>query len=866
MPKLKRPRGKATRPKRGSLETYRRKRDFKRTPEPKPKLASSRGGNSYLIQKHAARRLHYDFRLELDGVLLSWAVPNGPSLDPADRRLAVRTEDHPLDYGDFEGVIPAGQYGGGTVMLWDRGTWTPTKDPRAGLKRGQLEFELEGERLQGGWILARMRPKPREKGKENWLLIKRHDAHQRPGAGASLVEDELTSAASGRTMEQIAAERERVWSSTRGEITEAGARQRKAAPRRRALPAKVLRSAPSSKMPDFVPPQLATLISDPPPGAKWVHEIKFDGYRTQARIDRGKIRMLTRSGLDWTDKFAPIVRALKKLPVRSAIIDGEIVVQDASGVSSFADLQEALAEGQGSRLSYFVFDLLYLDGRDLTKLPLLDRKAALQALLPDGESDGPVRYSDHFRDEGPEFFRHACRLALEGTVTKRADAPYRSGRSRTWLKAKCTRRQEFVVGGWLSSTASGRDLRSLLIGYYDGSRFVYAGKIGTGFSASTSESLLKELKKAPRKSSPFAAVPKEVARGVRWVEPRVVVEAEFANWTHDRVVRHASFKGVRRDKAAKEIGLEIPIDEAPARASPRRTAPAYGGVTLTHPDRVLWPDDDFTKEMLAGYYASVSPLMLPHIVGRPLSLVRCPDGIKHQCFYQRHFGQGLPSAVKPVAVREEKEPYLAIEDETGLFSLIQFSAIEIHPWGARVEDAEHPDRIVMDFDPGEAVAWPQVIEAAVECRERLKRLGLESFVKTTGGKGLHVVVPVAREYGWAENKAFARGLASAMAADNARYTTTMAKSARKGRIFIDYLRNDRTSTAIAPYSTRSRPGAPIAVPLDWDELPSLPSARHYTLATIGRRLGAMRRDPWAGMVKIRQRLSARARRAVGLAD
>jgi bifunctional non-homologous end joining protein LigD len=432
------------------------------------------------------------------------------------------------------------------------------------------------------------------------------------------------------------------------------------------------------------------------------------------------------------------------------------------------------------------------------------------------------------------------------------------------LKSKCTRRQEFIVGGWLSSTATGRDLRSILVGYYEGDQLVYAGKIGTGFNGANSADLLERLRKHGRKTHPFAAVPKEVARGVHWVEPAVVVEAEFATWTHDRVVRHAAFKGVREDKEPKSVTLELPVDEDAAGSTPKPARPGndYAGVKLTHPDRVLWPDDGFTKEMLADYYASVAGLMLPHIVNRPLSLVRCPDGIKGQCFFQRHMGQGLPDTVKPVAVREEKEPYLAIEDAAGLFSLVQFSALELHPWGASVEDPEHPDRIIMDFDPSEELPWSRVVDAAFECRDRLNDMGLVSFVKTTGGKGLHVVIPIERRNTWAEVKAFALDLASAMAADNRLFLTHMAKRARKGRIFIDYLRNDRTSTAIAPYSTRSRPGAPIAVPVSWDELRSLPSGRHYTLGTIGRRVSATMADPWVNLGKVRQKLDSKPKRSV----
>ncbi|MBM3598113.1 MAG: DNA ligase D [Alphaproteobacteria bacterium] len=852
------------------LDVYRRKRDFARTPEPPPEVKSSAGGNSYVIQKHAARRLHYDFRLELDGVHLSWAVPNGPSLDPAERRLAIRTEDHPLEYGGFEGVIPAGEYGGGTVMLWDRGTWTWTKDPREWLPRGLLEFELHGERLRGGWVLTRLKPRPDEKGdKENWLLIKRRDAYARPGEGTSVIQSAVNSVATGRSMDEIASERSRVWSSKQGEIAPEAAGDAKPRPAARRKAAarptftESVATAPARKMPDFLPVQLATLVAVPPAGPKWLHEIKFDGYRMQALIDDRKVRMLTRTGLDWTSKFGPIAKALRELSVRSAIIDGEVVVQDQSGVSDFSALQQALSESKLDGLRYFAFDLLYLNGRDLTRLPLRERKAALAALLAANSGSALLLYSEHYLDRGREFFDQACRLALEGIVSKKAEAPYTAGRNPAWLKIKCTKRQEFVIGGWLSSTATGRDLRSLLVGYHEKGKLRYAGKVGTGFDEKSGGKLLAALKSRSRKDSPFVGVPAEIARGIHWIEPELVAEVEFGSWTRDRILRHASFAGLREDRDAREVVLETPI-ETTATADERTGKAAYAGVTLTHPDRVLWPEGGITKQALADYYASVAHLIMPHLAGRPLSLFRCPDGIGKHCFFQRHMGQGLPDAVKPVKVRNEKEPYLAIEDEAGLFSLIQFSTLEIHPWGARASDPEHPDRIVMDFDPSEELPWSTIVNAALECRERLSALGLKSFVKTTGGKGLHVVLPIAPRYEWKEVKAFAMALASSMAADSPRYVTNMAKSARKGRIFIDYLRNDRTSTAIAPYSTRARPGAPIALPVAWDELKLLPSGRHYTVATIGRRLAGLKSDPWAEMDGLKQQITAKARKAVGL--
>jgi bifunctional non-homologous end joining protein LigD len=909
-----------------ALETYRRKRDFNKTPEPGPVVQSSKGGNSYLIQKHAATRLHYDFRLELDGVLLSWAVPNGPSLDPHDKRLAVRTEDHPLEYGGFEGIIPKGEYGGGTVMLWDRGTWEPIGDPHEGLKNGNLKFILRGERLKGKWVLVRMKPRPGEKpGKENWLLIKEMDEVAQPGKGKALTEAALPSVVSKRSMDEIANQRKRVWSSRQGEMPAGQVdAMRKAEPVRKApgatsgarpsrakttalksaatpravagaLPESV-KNAPRESLPDFVPPELCTLVSKAPEGEQWLHEIKLDGYRIQARVANGKTRMLTRKGLDWTNQFGAVARALAALPAKAALIDGEIAVLDETGVSSFNGLQQTLTDEKDEQLVYFAFDLLHLDGRNLRGLPLEERKEALKLLLSGVEGEGPIRYSDHVIGRGNEVYGQACRLALEGMVSKRRDAPYRSGRGRDWVKVKCVKRQEFVVGGWTSSTAAGRDLRSILVGYYDKGKFRYAGKIGTGFNDRTGAALADKLRKLERKSQPFEGqLPSEVRRGAHWAEPKAVVEAEFGAWTGDRILRHAAFKGVREDKDPKEITIELPVDSGPkgssgstqqgdgktdsataAKKSKNASAakkPAtgasnkplnYAGMRITHPDKVLWPADGVTKQALADYYASVAKLMLPHIVNRPLSLVRCPDGLAGQCFFQRHVGQGLPDAVKPVKVRSEKQAYLAIEDERGLFAVVQFSALELHPWGATVDDPEHPDRIVMDFDPHESVPWKSVVNAAIECRDRLTGMGLKSFVKTTGGKGLHVVFPLERKHDWDEVRGFAEALAKTMAKDNPLYITTMTKSARTGRIFIDYLRNARTSTAIAPYSTRARPGAAVAAPLFWDELPSIPSGSFFTLANFPRRLATIKSDPWAEMFKIRQSLTQKAKTAVGM--
>ncbi len=851
-----------------ALARYRAKRDFAKTPEPAPDAGPSAAGHRFVVQKHAARRLHYDFRLELDGVLKSWAVTRGPSLDPADRRLAVRTEDHPLAYGGFEGVIPAGQYGGGTVMLWDQGTWEPLHPPEQGLAEGHLHFRLHGARMCGEWTLVRMK-KPNEK-RENWLLIKGDDAEARPGAGGSLVDEAQTSVATERGMDRIAADRDAVWSSNRADPPDppkSDAKQRK----------KSSGSAP----PRFVPPQLATLVDHPPAGDQWLHEIKYDGYRIACRIAGGKATMLTRGGLDWTAKFAALAGHAARLPVDTALIDGEVVVLNENGVSSFSALQQALSEGDGGAQTYFAFDLLHLDGEDLTSRPLEDRKAALRGLFADIPPEGPLRYSEHYAGRGADFFRHACRMALEGTVSKRRDRPYVSGRSRDWQKSKCVLRQEFVIGGFLPSPAAGRALRSLAIGYRRDDKLVYAGRVGTGFSGAVADDLREKLDARTVKTSPFESVPRAAARDVRWVRPDLVCEVAFAAWTADGMVRHAAFQGLREDKEAAEVTREQPAetettdaDRAPPaprrpRAQPRSGPVEMAGIRLTHPDKVFYPDIGLTKRDLADYYGQVAVLMLPHVAERPLSLVRCPDGQAGESFFQRRYGPGLPAAIQraPVAGDKGEETYLKIASAAGLIALVQIGVLEIHPWGARADAPDKPDRIIFDFDPGPQVEWRAVVAAAEECRDRLTALKLQSFVRTTGGKGLHVVVPIARRYGWPLVKGFARALAGQMAADAPdRFTVTMAKSARTGRIFIDYLRNDLTATAIAPYSSRARPGAPVAVPLHWRELPDIPSGGHFTVRTLPVRLTGGFEDPWHDMLRLNQTLSAKARAALKLKD
>ncbi|MFN4087475.1 MAG: DNA ligase D [Alphaproteobacteria bacterium] len=838
-----------------ALDAYRRKRDFRKTAEPPDAEPRRVAGSSFVVQKHAARRLHYDLRLELDGVLKSWAVTRGPSLDPADRRLAVHTEDHPLAYGAFEGVIPQGQYGGGTVMLWDRGVWMPIGDPHRSYQSGKLKFTLDGERLHGGWTLVRMGGKAAREGRDNWLLIKERDDHAKPGAGTSLIDDAMTSVASERTMAAIAADRERVWRSADAGGSAAGAPGDSS-------PISAVDQAPPATLPRAPRPQLAMLAERAPAGPGWIHEIKFDGYRAMAVLKDGAVRMFTRSGLDWTERFRPLADALTALPVRRAVLDGEVVALDEGGLSSFSLLQDALAADQPDGLAFQAFDLLHLDGRDMAALPLVERKAVLRALIARLPA-GPVSFSDHWDGAGARFFQQACSMRLEGMVSKRADAPYRPGRSRDWLKVKCTQRQELVIGGFIPSQARPGAVASLLVGYHRDGRLVYAGRVGTGMSDATATDLRRRLESIGRGTPPFAAVPKAAAKGAVWAQPRLVCEVAFASWTADGLLRHASFQGLRMDKTARGIEREKAVsddDESPADALERL------GVRLTSPDKVLYAEAGLTKRDLADYYLSVAERILPHVAGRPLSLVRCPEGSDRECFYQRHPGRGLSEHVRTVPLEEDGKAVegLAVDDVRGLVALVQMGALEIHPWGSRIDAPDRPDRLIFDLDPDTELPFSRVVEAAHALRSFLVDLGLESFVKTTGGKGLHLVVPIVRRHGWDEAKRFTKAVAAAVvraAPDD--YTDSMSKQRRRGKIYIDYLRNDRGATAVAAWSTRARAGAPISLPLAWEDLTPTVQPADFSVGAVAsllaRRNGA---DPWTAITEVRQSITARARRLV----
>jgi bifunctional non-homologous end joining protein LigD len=892
------------------LETYRKKRDFSRTREPRGRQ-KRRTGNSFVVQKHDATRLHYDFRLELDGVLLSWAVPKGPSLDPDVKRLAMMTEDHPIEYGEFEGTIPEGEYGGGTVLLWDRGTWQPEGDAQDMLKRGRLTFDLHGEKLRGRFHLVRSSSrlnggKKKDAGK-SWLLFKGKDDAALPGTDAQLLEQRPESVASGRDLSDIAADPDHVWASkkkTRSHPSGTGAgsgRARAAAARRTAAPVTKLAEHDGAKraaLPDFIEPQLATLVNDAPQGDDWLHEIKLDGYRILARVERGKVQLDSRRGHDWSARLPSLASALGRLPVQSALIDGELVVLNERGLSDFQLLQNSLQNGRDARCVYYAFDLLYLDGFDLRALPLHQRKELLRSTLEAAEQPR-LRFSDHIRGSGPAFFQQACKQGLEGILCKQADAPYVSGRKRSWLKVKCMQEQELVVGGFTRPAGSRQHLGALLLGVREGGELQYAGKVGTGFTQDSLAELVRRLKPLEQEEPPFANPPRGAeARGVHWVRPELVAQVSFVERTRDGRIRHASFHGLRDDKPSAEVKLEQPepsarpkrkgakkttaketVVQAAAARKPARNAakstrnaakptskaqaassPAIeldtSRLEITHPERVLYPDQGLTKRDLLLHYARVARWMLPHVVQRPLMLVRCPEGAGAGCFHQKHPSQGMPRAVQRVTVPQKKGPEenLMIADVEGLLGLVQMGALEIHSWGCRAQQLECPDQLVFDLDPDEGLAWPRVLEAAQLLREQLEARGLTPFLRSTGGKGLHLVVPVEPKTPWEEAKAFTQRIAEQLAqAEPAKYVATMTKSKRKGKIFIDYFRNGRGATAVCSYSTRARPGAPVAVPIAWNELEQLrPGAFH--VQNLQQRLEGLRKDPWAGFDDARARI------------
>lgn len=872
---------------RRGLERYAALRDFETTSEPDGRSPQPKGGRSFVVQKHAARHLHYDLRLEHEGVLLSWAVPKGPSLNPRDKRLAVQVEAHPIDYRDFEGTIPAGQYGAGAVIVWDRGSWAPLSDPDEGLKKGHLDFALLGEKLRGRFHLVRTRGGD----KPTWLLMKQRDAWSDDDPQKSVVDAEPASVLSGRTVEEVREGSPDARGGTGSTSGRAASLARKAGGR-----TSVLRDARSSAgftpgpMPTFgtIEPELATLVKDVPSSGPWIYELKYDGYRAMSWLEAGKVRIASRRGLDWTKRYGTIAAALSRVQVQNAIFDGEIAFVREDGGTDFQKLQDALAApspSKDARLVYFVFDLLYLDGIDLRGAPLSLRRDKLRTVLANEAL--PLRVSGDVAD-GRAFAREVCRMGLEGVIGKRTDLPYRPGRSTDWIKVKCDRRQELIVVGFTPQKDTGKGIGALLLGYYEGSDLRYAGKVGSGFSHATLKDISRRLK-ALVVTTPTVK-PSPPLRNVSWVKPELVAQVRFSDFTEDGLLRQSSFEGLRLDKLARDVHLEIErspptLPSSPpspslraaetSRTSPRvappvkrnvgknSSAPEVDGVAISNADRVMDPNSGHTKLDLARYARDVADEMLPFIAKRPLMLQRCPMGIgpppagrirrKTSCFMQKHPGRGLERAEVEHA-RTTDDESIFVTNHRQLVLLAQHDTIELHGWGSRFPRWDRPDWIVLDLDPDEQLPFSHVTDSALEIRAALRTLRLECWVKTTGGKGLHVVVPIARRYDWPTVEAVARRIATLMAeAAPERYVATMSKRARKGKIFIDYLRNAEGATAVLPYSARGRPHLPVAMPIAWNDLRSI-DPPEFTIATVPKLLARRRGDPWKDLLATPQRL------------
>jgi bifunctional non-homologous end joining protein LigD len=903
------------------LARYRSMRDFKVTAEPSGTHTSKASTQStaapdafpFVIQKHAASHLHYDFRLGWNGVLKSWAVAKGPSYYTGDRRLAVQVEDHPMEYGGFEGIIPKGQYGGGTVMVWDQGTWHPQpgyEDVTEALRAGSLKFVMDGTKMHGKWTLVRMGPRSKSSSgsrwgssdKPNWLLIKEHDEFEHGPMDPAITDAEPNSAVTGRTMDQIAHESDHVWNSKEtagtgrawyrndGDSSPPASNSSAVGEKFNIRPRRPVKSTakssannlPAESQPAFIPPQLAEETSATPDGADWLHEIKLDGYRMQARKSGSRVQLLTRKGLDWTHRMRAVADAIAALPNEKLTLDGEVVVLDDRGISSFANLQASFNEGERYPLTYFVFDLLHLDGHNTRDLTVRERKQLLAKILPAAD-DGTVRFSDHIDGKGPEIFAEACKLGTEGIISKR-DASYRSGRSSDWLKSKCLLEQEFVIAGYTDSTEGPGRFGSLILGVYNGDQLVYSGRSGTGYTQKLKRDLYQQLRKLDTEKMPFARRPPDARRDTHWVQPKLVGQFRFASWTADNLVRQAAFLGLREDKSANEVVREhatvkpksersnrAPSPSAPTRSSSPKPATAKSPssssrIRLTHPDKILDPGSHLTKRQLADFYLAVADRMLPHIVDRPLSLVRCPEGAGKPCFFQKHVNHMLPPGITGVDVPDKKtgapEPYITITSADAgpetLAGLAQMGVLEVHPWSSKNDDLEHPDRLIFDLDPDESLLWPTLCSAAAEVRKRLKSAGLEAFLKTTGGKGLHIVAPIQPKHDWPTVKEAAHNLVLAMERSNPTlYLTKMTKSARAGKIYLDYLRNERGATAVAPFSPRARVGCTVSLPLPWTAL-KLPERPVFRVADFESWRDRLRSDPWKPLLSLRQSLDPKA--------
>ncbi len=823
-----------------SLAPYRKKRDFTQTPEPKGKVTRKKN-RLFVIQKHAASHLHYDFRIELHGVLKSWAIPKGPSLDPQVKRLAMHVEDHPIEYGSFEGIIPKGQYGGGTVMLWDTGTWEPLdENPYEAYVQGHLRFKLHAEKLNGRWDLIQF------KDEKHWFLIKYQDEYAQNQNDYDVTRVLDKSVLTQESIEEIAKHSEQIWNSKEAKKT--STKTSKAKP-----PKADLTEVKQSEFPDFISPQLATLVDKPPSGSQWLHEVKFDGYRILAFKNNQEITLKSRNKKDWTKNFQPVADAIAQLPFEQIIFDGEVVVLDSKGNSSFQLLQNYLSNPKRAPFVYYVFDLLYYNGYDLRTLPLIERKSLLQTLL--NGADPMLRYTEHVTETKKSLLKTFCNQGYEGLISKQINGSYQSKRSKDWLKVKCLKRQEFVIGGYTPPKGTRAYFGSLFLGVYNKQGTLdYVSNVGTGFTEALEKEIYQQLKKNEINDNPFNSKPPD-ASYAHWVKPKLVCEVQFSEWTKDDHLRHPSFKGLRLDKKAQEVIREYEepleeITEAPRPSSPKKE------FIITNPHKILYPEDKITKEDLLTYYELVCDHMLPYISLRPLTLVRCPSHYE-SCFYQRHFNEAKHKNLYPIEDNYEgkSEQYIYLKDREGLLSLVQMGVLEIHPWGSQINHLNQPDILVFDLDPAPDVPWGKVVAAALEIRDYLIQYKLTSFVKSTGGKGLHVVIPIKPEYPWEKVKEFTHVFVQLLEQLKPKdYISKMTKSKRSGKIFIDYLRNQHTASAIGAYSTRARAHAPVSTPLSWDELSDHIEDNTYTIKTLPKRLEQLRKDPWEDFWQIKQSL------------
>ena len=879
-----------------ALELYNKKRNFAITPEPKGRVLKRKAkGLSFVIQKHRASHMHYDFRLELNGVLVSWAVPKGPSLDPAHKRLAMHVEDHPIEYGEFEGTIPPKQYGAGTVLLWDRGIWVPKEDPNVGYKKGRLKFELQGEKLHGAWMLVRSHGGKYDADKA-WFLIKERDEYAQPESKGLIVDERPESVASGRVLEEIAADPDRVWHSNKSVVENVrSGTVKKKKPR---LDLAQVEGAVKKGMTDFVEPELATLVKEAPPGDDWIHEMKWDGYRMLCRIENGDVRMMSRNNKDWSGNFPMIARCAARLALENAWIDGEVVVMDADGRTSFQALQNALSSDHSSQLHYYAFDLMYLNGYDLRGVPLVERKRLLETILE--AAPATLQFSAHIQGSGEAFYAQACKMKLEGMISKRAQSTYRGGRCRDWLKVKCSLRQEMVIGGYTDPEGTRSGFGALLLGVYENDgKLRYSGKVGTGFNETTLRTMHRKLRALEVKDPPFSNPPRGYeAKGAHWVKPDLVAEIEFTEWTNDGTLRHPSFQGLREDKKARDVIRERPqetdeaIEEKPAVKSRGRKVESkvaaatsatrskkaavatstdsdgatVAGIKISNPDKVLYPEAGITKIELARYYESVADWILPYLHNRPLTLVRCPNGWEKSCFYQKHPDAKVNEVIERVKVQESSGTtlYMMANSASALVALLQMGALELHPFGSSAPKLTCPDVIVFDFDPADDISWETLVEGVHILKTLLEELGFQTFIKTTGGKGLHVVVPIKPALGWVDIKNFTKAIAELMVKSFPdRFVATVTKAKRHGKIFVDYLRNGEGATAVGPYSLRARANAPVATPIGWEELGKDIRRDYFNVRNVLERLAKLKKDPWADFFEVKQSVTKALMKKVG---